>query len=87
MADKVEKQEKKLAPHVHLINGKETTIGHMIHLTDHAKRVHAGILRRIDPNTNEADIHVLDQNGTNRDEIRVPFSADGEPRSWNHLPA
>lgn len=77
---------------VHIVHGKPTVHGHVVHYRDHDGTTHAAIITNLTatPSTGEyhADLHVFDRvDGEGRPFLHVPYGSEGgELNSWQHLP-
>lgn len=74
----------------HVIHGKLTTHGHMAHYIDDVGKSHAALLTGITAQSSgehHADLHVFFRGKDEPIAVRdVPYSPDGEPHTWQHLP-
>jgi hypothetical protein len=76
----------------HIIAGKSTTHGHIVHYRDHEGTTHAALITNIHatPATGErrVDLHVFDRvTGEGKIVQGVPHDREGgESHSWAHLP-
>jgi hypothetical protein len=76
---------------LHVVYGKPTTHGHIVHYRDSEGTTHAAIITNIImPPTGEhrVDLHVFHRvTGESNNTFQgVPHSIDGEPHTWQHLP-
>lgn len=72
----------------HLVNGKKTEIGHIVHYIDHANKPHAALVKSFHGDAhNTANLHVFHQtNGSDNHVEDVPHSATPAPHTWHHIP-
>jgi len=73
----------------HLVNGKKTIHGDIVHYTDPSGQSHAALIKHIEPTQTGhiAHLHVFSKtNGSDNHHESVTHSASPSPNTWTHIP-
>jgi len=75
---------------MHIIHGKKTTHGDIVHYTDHEGTSHAALIKSLaaDPESSavHAHLHIFSStDGPDSTVENVPHSATPAPHTWNHI--
>jgi hypothetical protein len=74
---------------MHLVHGKPTTHGHIVHYTGPHGDSHAALIKHIEatPTGHKANLHVFSStNGSDNHVESVPHSVTPAPHTWTHIP-